>query len=221
MATRNLSFITTKAQGVSENTNIILTFVPVDKTDLYSKQLPVVWKLLKFAANQTQTVNVTYSARLGVAVAQIDTGLVQIPQTFIEMGLGQTTSFTTDSDNFVEWSEPSPKPAPGTGTIVADNESGSKQDLMLGTVSGETNFQPVLVWKAVNNGATMTASFTPKLRAYAYKNYQETAIIKGEIETGLLGEWDLATLNASPKVNTFHLYEDNNAGGKLTISIES
>ena len=38
MATRNLSFITTKAQGVSENTNIILTFVPVDKTDLYSKQ---------------------------------------------------------------------------------------------------------------------------------------------------------------------------------------
>ena len=77
-----------------------------------------------------------------------------------------------------------------------------------------------------------------QLRAYAYKAYQgkaehspgetstdglplETAIIKGEIETGLLGEWDLAKLNASPKVNTFHLYEDNNAGGKLTIDIES
>ncbi|EKM58514.1 uncharacterized protein PHACADRAFT_207328 [Phanerochaete carnosa HHB-10118-sp] len=68
MATRNLSFVITKAQGVSENTNIILTFVPVDETDLYIKQLPVVWKVLKFAANQTQTINVTYTARLGVAV---------------------------------------------------------------------------------------------------------------------------------------------------------
>lgn len=34
MATRNLSFITTKDKGVSENTNIILTFQPLNPQDL-------------------------------------------------------------------------------------------------------------------------------------------------------------------------------------------
>ncbi|EKM58420.1 uncharacterized protein PHACADRAFT_252730, partial [Phanerochaete carnosa HHB-10118-sp] len=37
-----------------------------------------------------------------------------------------------DSDDFVMWSEPSPKPAPGTGTIVADNDSDRRQDLSIG-----------------------------------------------------------------------------------------
>jgi hypothetical protein len=64
MATRKLAFVTTKAQGVSENTYVILTFTPVDEADLYSKQrtstrpifsdytdcrglliVPVVWKV--------------------------------------------------------------------------------------------------------------------------------------------------------------------------------
>ena len=38
MATRNLAFITTAAQGVSDNTTLVLTFTPLDQTDLYSKQ---------------------------------------------------------------------------------------------------------------------------------------------------------------------------------------
>ena len=38
MATRLLSFITTKNQGVSENTNIILTFQPLNPSNLYITQ---------------------------------------------------------------------------------------------------------------------------------------------------------------------------------------
>ncbi|EKM58596.1 uncharacterized protein PHACADRAFT_253054 [Phanerochaete carnosa HHB-10118-sp] len=52
-------------------------------------------------------------------------------------------------------------------------------------------------------------------------SHTETDIINAEIRTGLLGEWDLAKLDASPKVNTFHLYEDYNRGGRLVLELES
>ena len=40
--------------------------------------------------------------------------------------------FTVDGDGFASWSEPAPKPAPGTGQINALNESGQRQDMSIG-----------------------------------------------------------------------------------------
>ena len=46
----------------------------------------------------------------------------------------------------------------------------------------------------------------------------ETQIIRGAIQTGLLGQWDLAKLRAMPNVNTFRLYEQVGSG-KLVLEL--
>ncbi|ETW84889.1 hypothetical protein HETIRDRAFT_450218 [Heterobasidion irregulare TC 32-1] len=189
MAARKLSISTSKGD-LSGNTYLLLTFNPVDTTDLYKSQYPVMWKILKFAANSTATSVIDYSARLAAGVSEV---------------LGQKSVFTVDGDGFASWSEPAPKPAPGTGQINALNESGQRQDMSIGMIGPGEAYQPVLLWRNVGDGFAMTAKFTPMGRT-------ETQIIRGAIQTGLLGQWDLAKLRAMPNVNTFRLYEQVGSG---------
>jgi hypothetical protein len=59
------------------------------------------------------------------------------------------------------------------------------------------------------DGSHVTAKFTPILRAYITSDYQETAIIRGAIDTPAIWEHDLAALSDS---TTWNLTRDPSTG---------
>jgi hypothetical protein len=63
------------------------------------------------------------------------------------------------------------------------------------------------------DGSHVTAKFTPVLRAYITSDYQETAIIRGAIDTPAIWSQDLAALSDS---TTWNLTRDP-ATGHYTI----
>jgi hypothetical protein len=63
------------------------------------------------------------------------------------------------------------------------------------------------------DGSHVTARFTPILRAYITSDYQETAIIRGAIDTPAVWMEDLASL---PQSTTWNLTRDP-ASGRYTM----
>lgn len=203
---------------LSRDTTLLLSFMPPKTEELYRDMYPTAWRVLRISGRHVGTTAVAeYSSRLAFGVTQVNNRNVTIPQTYVEIGLGQSTRLTTTDDGFVHWSLPQGKALRAEGPLKALNDTGDQRDICVGSLDPRTSgFLPILVWPQVNNGALAAFKFTPELHVYAYSGYQESELIRGAVEHHL-GNWNLATLQNAPTDNRFHLFEDKNEGQKLKI----
>ncbi|CAE6461240.1 unnamed protein product [Rhizoctonia solani] len=228
---RRLIFYT-YPHDLTRDTTLLLSFASVNPQEFYKDishynidgcfLVPTAWKVLRVSGGNGTAASATYSARLAFGVRQSDYKNLTIPETYVEIGLGQSTQLSTNSEGFVHWSLPVAQQvgsdkSPDHGTLKAINNTGGQSDICIGSLNAEKSmFSPMICWPRVNNGATAAVDFLPHLHVYAYSGLQETDLIRGEVEN-FLGNWDLSLLQGLPTDNRFHLFEDKNDGQRLRL----
>ncbi|KAG1799883.1 uncharacterized protein HD556DRAFT_73814 [Suillus plorans] len=89
----------------------------------------------------------------------------------------------------------------------AKNHTGSIEDIAVGFVNkGGIMSTPVLY---LSNIGRVTAKFTPVLPVYITSDYEETDIVRGQVDTPAMWPQDLTTLAQS---TTWNLARDPNTG---------
>ncbi|CEL61286.1 hypothetical protein RSOLAG1IB_09908 [Rhizoctonia solani AG-1 IB] len=218
---RRLIFYT-RPYDLTRDTTLLLSFVPANPQELYKDLYPAAWKVLRMSGgNVGSSASATYSARLAFGVRQSDNQNITIPQTHVEIRLGQLTQLSTNAEGFVHWSLPTAQQVGSDeeqkGTLKAINDTQEQRDICIGTLDTDRpEFSPMICWPRVNNGATAAVDFLPHLYIYAYSGLKETDLIRGEVEN-FLGNWDLSLLQKTPTDNRFHLFEDKSDGQRLRL----
>ncbi|KAG2037048.1 hypothetical protein BDR03DRAFT_1011181 [Suillus americanus] len=224
--TRNLSF---QSNDLGKEVTIMLTF-DADMEGLYEDFFPVVWKVSKFgktggcsysfAAKLLTYISspvpgpyrahVTYTSQLAFSKSQVVNENIIDAETCVKINAGEKTTLTEVNDIY-HFSHPQ---AGTPGVLQAVNNTGGDQDIAVGFMSkGDLMPQPALYFNGVGDGSQVTARFTPILRAYITSDYQETAVIRGAINTPAIWSHDLTGLAES---TTWTLNRDA-ATGQYTI----
>ncbi|KAG2339417.1 hypothetical protein BDR05DRAFT_1003378 [Suillus weaverae] len=205
--TRNLNF---QSNDLGKEATIMLTF-DADMEGLYEDFFPVVWKVSTFGKTGAYAASATYTSQLAFSRAQVvDENLIRA-ETSIKINNSEKTTLT-EANNVYSFSAPQ---AGTTGVIEAMNSTGDVQDIAVGFVKkGELMPTPALYFNGVGDGSHVSAKFTPVLRAYLTSDYQETAILRGAIDTPAIWTRNLAELAPS---TTWNLARDP-ASGRYTIT---
>ncbi|KAG2140365.1 hypothetical protein BD769DRAFT_1773018 [Suillus cothurnatus] len=216
--TRNLTF---QSNDLGKEVTIMLTF-DADMEGLYEDFFPVVWKVSKFGktgdlhepVRQEMQMMLMYGAyytyRLAFSKPQVVDGNIIDAETAVKINVNEKTNLT-EANEIYHFSPPEAGPA---GVLQAVNNTGAVQDMAVGFMSpGDLMPKPALYFNEVGDGSHVTARFTPVLRAYITSDYQETAIIRGAIDTPAIWSRDLSGLAES---TTWTLKRDP-ASGRYTI----
>ncbi|KAG1759462.1 hypothetical protein EDD22DRAFT_141591 [Suillus occidentalis] len=205
--TRNLTF---QSNDLGKEASLMLTF-DADMDGLYEESFPVVWKVAKFGKSGPYRANATYTSQLAFSKPQVVDGNIIDAETCVKINVGEKT-FLTEANEVYHFSAPA---AGASGTLQAVNNTGAIQDIAVGFMTkGDLMPKPALYFTDVGDGSNVTARFTPVLRAYITSDYQETAIIRGAIDTPAIWTQDLAALSQS---TTWTLARDP-ATGRYTMT---
>ncbi|CAE6462446.1 unnamed protein product [Rhizoctonia solani] len=179
---RRLVFYT-NPHDLTRDTTLLLSFMSANPQELYKDLFPTAWKVLRISAGNVSTsASATYSTRLAFGVRQRNHKTITIPETHVEIGLGQSTELSTNTDGFIHWSLPAAQ-QPGSdksdhGILKAINNTGDESDICIGSLDGQKSiFSPMICWPRVNNGATAAVDFLPHLHVYAYSGLQGTSSV--------------------------------------------
>ncbi|KAG2037052.1 hypothetical protein BDR03DRAFT_958409 [Suillus americanus] len=188
--TRNL---TIHSHDLGKDATIMLALVNEDMQGLYHDFFPVVWKVTKFGKTGSYMSQVTYTNQLAFAKGQVVDGNYITAATSISINAGQKTILTGQDDDHYVFSTPPVAGAPGF--VQAMNKTGLIQDLAVGFLNkGDFTPTPALYFHDIGDGSQVTAQFTPILRVYITSDYQETAILRGAIDTPAIWTQDLTGL---------------------------
>ncbi|KAG1770429.1 hypothetical protein EDD22DRAFT_948379 [Suillus occidentalis] len=202
---RNLSF---QSNDLGKEATLMLTFDAMD--GLYEEFFPVVWKVCKFGKSGPYRAHATYTSQLAFSKPQVVDGNIIDAETCVKINVGEKT-FLTEANEVYHFSPPL---AGSSGVLQAVNNTGAIQDIAVGfMIKGDLMPQPALYFNEVGDGSNVTAQFTPVLRAYITSDYQETAIIRGAIDTPAIWSQNLAAISES---TTWNLNRDA-ATGHYTI----
>jgi len=194
---KNIVFYSTTDKPLVETFQLLLTMQPLDPNRLFKDQFPVAWRVADFNANESQQVIVTYTAQLGVGVAQIDGDVIQTSSD-IHIGLGQQAVYTTNG-----WKAPTPDPAPGVGPVHAINGVERLENISVGLYGDDDLYHPLLVEKNVTYKATMGGTFHPAIFVYGVNDVQENQLFTTEIENNL-GSFNMANFGATTYFQVFN-----------------
>jgi hypothetical protein len=188
--TRNLTF---QSNDLGKEVTLMLTF-DADMEGLYEDFFPVVWKATKFGKSGPYRSEATYTSQLAFSKPQVVNGNIIDASTCVKINVGEKTSLT-EANEVYHFSTP----ATGVhGVLQAVNNTEAVQDIAVGFMTkGDLMPKPALYFNEVGDGSHVTAKFTPVLRAYITSDYQETAIIRGAIDTPAIWSQDLAALSES------------------------
>ncbi|KAG1870513.1 hypothetical protein C8R48DRAFT_85691 [Suillus tomentosus] len=187
---RNLTF---QSNDLDKEATLMLAF-DADIEGLYEEFFPVVWKVSKFGETGPYRTRVTYTSQLAFSKPQVVDGNIIDAETAVKINVSERTTLSEANDVY-HFSPPQPG---ASGVLQAVNETGAIQDIAVGFMSpGDLMPQPALYFNGVGDGSHVTARFTPILRAYITSDYQETAIIRGAIDTPVVWSQDLAALAES------------------------
>ncbi|KAG1757722.1 hypothetical protein EDB19DRAFT_59526 [Suillus lakei] len=203
---RNLVF---QSNNLGTEATLLLTFNgPVPGVGDHSA---VVWRVSTFGSSGPYQMRATYRSQLAFTKPQVENGNIVGAATAVEINVGQQTTLTKSGQVF-SFSTP----AAGTaGFLKATNEAGLREDIAIGFMSpGQLLPTPTLIFEGVGDISNVTAQFTPVLRAYVTSGYQETQILRGEIQSPVLWDQDLAAL---PETTTWNLTRDA-ATGRYSIT---
>ncbi|KAG1771183.1 hypothetical protein EV702DRAFT_1137405 [Suillus placidus] len=205
--TRSLTFL---SNDLGNEASIMLTF-DGDMEGLYEDFFPVVWKVSTFGEAGSYAAKATYTSQLAFSKPQVRIGNIINAETCVKINDGEKTTLT-EADGVYQFSAPQ---AGTTGVLEAMNSTGAVQDIAVGFMSmGQLMPTPALYFNGVGDKSHVTAKFTPVLRAYITSDYQETAILRGAIDTPAIWSRNLAELAPS---TTWILTHDP-ASGKYTIA---
>ncbi|KAG1724084.1 uncharacterized protein EDB91DRAFT_144090 [Suillus paluster] len=204
---RNLSF---QCNDLGKESTLLLTF-DADMKGLYQDFFPVVWRVSKFGKTGPYRMLATYTSQLAFSIPQVVSGNIVDAETCVKINDGEITTLTDVNDVF----HFSPPKAGITGVLQAANKTGAIQDMAIGFMNpGDLMPKPALFFNEVGDGSNVTARFTPVLRAYITSDYQETAILRGAIDTPAIWSKNLAAL---PESTIWNLKRDP-ANGHYSIT---
>ncbi|KAF9256949.1 hypothetical protein L218DRAFT_1081129 [Marasmius fiardii PR-910] len=181
-------------KNLSVDVNAIFTFVPPSNVELGPEQNRAAWYVAQLhkGAGGTGSFQVVYSAEFGFSTVQLTEGNVIHPQVMQEMTTGQSTTLQPDGT----WTEPT---TIGGQLFKAENGTKMYQKIAVGTVTRDSHglgtLTPTFLFKVGEKGAA-AVSFHPKLLLYANSQYQQNALMSGNVETGLIWDVELAKLPA-------------------------
>ncbi|KAF9220785.1 hypothetical protein BS17DRAFT_820308 [Gyrodon lividus] len=205
--TRHLKFCT---NNLGADVTLMLTFNNKDIKGLYHDKFPICWKVANFAAEGPYSMRVKFQSQLAFVKSQISSFSHTIvdTSTYKLLNVGDKTTLTKDARGVFHFSEA----VDGEhGHLQVVNGCPSVEDISIGFVepNSDEGPTPVLYFHSIDNGSLLEAQFTPVLRAYVTTQYQETQIIRDEVDTPVIWERDLTKL---AKDTTWVLARDEQTG---------
>ncbi|KAG2340262.1 hypothetical protein BDR05DRAFT_950540 [Suillus weaverae] len=192
--TRHLTF---QANNLGKEASIMLAF-DNNMEGLYEDFFPVVWKCIQGLSDLHEPV--------------VDGNLISA-ETSVKINDSEKTTLTEVNDVY-HFSVPQ---AGTAGVLQAVNSTGAVQDMAVGFINkGDLMPTPALYFNDVGDGSHVTARFTPVLRAYITSDYQETAILRGAIDTPAIWTHDLTALAES---TTWNLERDAVTGHYTLVQV--
>jgi len=210
--------ITINSFGLTNDVQLLLTFVDLSNDQLWRSQFPVAWKVVHFASDTTLrtptvapyfqgTASVIYESQLAVSSAQIESGNIVSAATYKAASLGDIWSLTFSNNTYKLALD-----SRGTSNIVnVLNATGSRSNIGFGFIVNNS-INVALVQKNVGNTNVAKFLFTPRLRIYATSNFVENEVLTSEVVSPLLWDQNLLALGSQ---TTLGLYE--NADGSYVI----
>jgi len=203
--------ITINSFGLTNDVQLLLTFVDLTNDQIWKTQFPVAWKVVHFASDsflRTPTVapyfqgtaSVIYESQLAVSSAQVQSGNIVTAATYKAASLGDTWSLTYSNNTYKLALD-----STGTSNVVnVVNDTGSRSDIGFGFIVNN-NINLALVQQRVGNTNVAKFLFTPRLRIYATSNYVENEVLTSEVVSPLLWDQNLLALGNQ---TTLGLYEN-------------
>jgi hypothetical protein len=188
---RNLTF---QSNNLGKDATIMLALINGDLKGLYEDFFPIVWKVSTFGKEGAYRAQATYTNQLAFSKAQVVNGNLISAGTCVKINDSEKTTLTQANDVY-HFSAPQ---AGTSGILQAENKTGAVQDIAVGFMNkGDLMPTPALYFNDVGDGSSVKAQFTPILRVYVTSDYQETAILRGAIDTPAIWTQDLAALAES------------------------
>lgn len=209
--TRTLTF---RANDLGKTSALVLTFDDNATPGIFKDVFPTAFKVSSFKAKGPYVFTVTYKADLGFTRAQVSGGTVEPASTYTPIQVGQETTLTKEgSPPTYSFSDPNIIEPPTT-QMIAMNGTNGLEDIGIGFFE-RPDREPtqMLVFKDVGTESRVQAEFTPILRAYVTSDYQQNALLKGQISTKPLFKEDLVML----REHTNWLLKYNPGSGKYEI----
>ncbi|RPD63484.1 hypothetical protein L227DRAFT_561598 [Lentinus tigrinus ALCF2SS1-6] len=184
MATRNLTF---RSTNLGDNVTLMLCFTP-PVPGLYRDQFPIAWKVTTLAARGRSSLNATWTSTLGFSATQVGEGSLVTAGNYTPIKAGQTTTLLLDqtaNPPVQHWTDP--KDRSGVTSVQAVNRTGGPAGIGIGFITNldepTEDINLALTWPNVGNTLAVTGDFTPVLSAYIALDYQETQMVRGDIQS--------------------------------------
>ncbi|KAG2128527.1 uncharacterized protein EDB93DRAFT_1184528 [Suillus bovinus] len=204
---RNLTF---QSNNLGKEVTIMLAWSS-NLDGLYQDVFPIVWKVIKFGKEGPYKATATYTAQFAFSRAQFEAGKVISAATSVSINHGEKTTLTEANEVY----HFSPPQAGTYGTMQAQNCTGTPQGMAIGFVNkGDFMPTPALYFSDVGNNSRVTVKFTPTLRAYVTSDYEETAVLRSQVDTPAIWSQDLTGLAQN---TTWNISRDANTG-RYTIT---
>ncbi|KAJ8085030.1 hypothetical protein AAF712_013336 [Marasmius tenuissimus] len=204
-----------KPGQLTKDVTVTLVFDPPTGGELSGEQNHVAWRVANLksnpGSNAMNAFSVDFDSRLGFGVAQLSNGNSVIPNSLIEMKLGETTELFLNGSN-PTWGPPSG--SGGNGAIIrATNKTGYAQNITVGTVKdiggGFSILLPTFMWK-VGGGLTAEANFQPNLKMFVNLDYKQSDFMAGDLAS-IEPIWS-ANLSALAPTTSFAFSEADQQG---------
>ncbi|KAF7350265.1 hypothetical protein MVEN_01330400 [Mycena venus] len=196
---------------LTKSINLVLTFTPPSKS-------AVAWQVIHMpsvpGSLATTRVSVSYTGRLAVGCSQDTTGGVVSGILTVPINPGETVDLNWQ-DGAAAWSIPTKSGDIGT-LIKARNKTPNAHDISVGTlqtVSGVDMYSPCLQFKRVGSQMAVELDFHPILQAYVNTESVQNELIRAEVVSDLLTEWNLTMI---PPVSNWLFSEKPEGGYQIT-----
>jgi len=200
------------SENLGRDVTLMFTFEAPPGAGLYKDYFPLAWRIAYFPDKGIQSTNLNYTAQLAFNKAQVTSGNFVSPGTWTKCDPGQLTTLTPKLTSFV-WEDPK-----DIGGNIAKARNGTKavQDIGVGfSHEGSHTPETALYFRGVGVGYAISAQIQANLKVYVTLDYQETQVVRGEIESlHPIKEFDMA--DASIPTEYKLTYDTQTATFKLT-----
>ncbi|KAJ3574110.1 hypothetical protein NP233_g1985 [Leucocoprinus birnbaumii] len=196
-------------KSLTKKTDLILTFDKHTMEGMYDRYHPIAWKVTSFPKGGGGTFKATFTSDLAFSRAQVDGNILESAGYSTHIAPEQETSLTIDDPSppatYKFTVETGALAECGTGSVPVPQQdwglSGywrwqvdeSFDSLSVKPMNNFSGFFPknhqdptaVIVLTKVPGNTAAIAEFTPVLSAYVATGYQESQIIKAQIQSGL------------------------------------
>lgn len=193
---------------------VLFAFSPPPNNQLTQNYLSVAWNVVVARGNGNEPV--TYIGNFGFGHSDPKAGNRILGSIHTDIiALGQSVDLVEVDGDIPAWDEPVDA---GKGKlIVARNKTRESQNIDVGTIDDNGNYNPMLFWPNVAPGLQVQAQIHPILRAYVNTQFQKNEILSAELMKDTpIWEANLANL---PSFTTLEFSTDDQGTPQITQKI--